>query len=193
MAQATHEGPAGVRRQGSAGATDNPLLARLPLALTSPWAWFAAFSAASFLINNQMLFDSRYAELAAHGFIGACAVLAGRLAVRRTGNLVTTLGPHRYASSVVASATVVVAILGSLIGFQAATLYTREMLSSGANRTATLEQQREWLKEKTKTNLIRPDRPYHLGIPKYQYIDFASPPPAEPSAPARSKIRPARL
>ncbi|CAN1723543.1 Transmembrane protein [Hyphomicrobium sp. 1Nfss2.1] len=176
MAHATHEGPAEVRRHGSTDAVSNPLLARLPVALTTPWAWFAAFSAASFLINNQMLFDSRYAELAAHGFIGACAVLAGKFAVGRIRHLVTWFGPHRYANGVVASATIIVAVLGSLIGFQAATLYTREMVSSGANRLATMQRQREWLKEKTKTNLIRPDHPYHLGIPKYQYINLSSPP-----------------
>lgn len=155
----------------------NPLHGRLPPTLSSPWAWFAAFSAASFLLNNQLFLDSRYTELATHGFIGACAVLAGRFSARRFASMAIRLASSArsaagHAQVAVVALTIIGAVLGALAGFQTATLYTRELLIAGANRTAMQERQREWLEEKTRTNLIRPDQPYRLGRPNYQYIDL---------------------
>lgn len=150
---------------------------QLPATLSSPWAWFVVCCGASFLFNNQLVFDTKYAELAAHGFIGACAVLAGRFVARKCSDLWLRISPRsRSAKGYAGGAAVAVAVVaaggGALIGFGAATLYTREMLSAGANRTATLERQREWLDEKTRTNLIRPDQPYRLGLPSFLYISL---------------------
>lgn len=150
---------------------------QLPSTLTSPWAWFVVCCGFSFLFNNQLVFDSKYAELAAHAVIGACAVLAGRFLARQCAELLTRFAPRSrstngYANGVVVAVAVVAAGVGAAIGFEAATLYTREMLSAGANRTAALERQREWLDEKTRTNLIRPDQPYRLGLPSFLYISL---------------------
>lgn len=179
MAHATEEVAAGLERDRASDMAASGSMRSLQLSetLTSPWAWFVAICGFSFLFNSHLAVNSKYAELAAHCFIGGCAVLFGRFAARRCTDLMARLFPQRrsafgYANGLVVTVATIAAGIGAVIGFQSATLYTRVMLSAGASHTAMLERQREWLDEKTRTNLIRPDQPYHLGLPSFFYINL---------------------